>query len=372
MPEPLKNLYSFEFLERVGSEISSIAKFDCDLFLQNTIHSNTWENLELKPRMKHIAKSINAQLSNNYSFREQSEILIKYSRFLLGDDSFNMNFLYMFIPDYIETFGIDDYENSITAFVEITKFTSCEFAIRPFIIKYPQTINKMLEWTKHPNPMVRRLASEGSRPRLPWGMALPIYKRNPSPIIPILEQLICDENEIVRRSVANNLNDICKDNPKISIELGQKWIKQNPNSEEVAKLVKHGLRTLLKSGNQDALEIFGIKHENSFTISDFKLDKSEISIGEKLYFDFNLINTNNTSQNKVRAEYVIYFLKSNGTHSPKVFQIGEYEMKPNERKQIKRSHLFKDFTTRKHYLGKHKISIKLNGVEMDSLDFELN
>lgn len=377
MPEPLKNLYNADSIRKVISELQQFTKIDELAFVLDTFDNPIWENLELKPRMKQIAIAIENQLANNYgsnseeSFGAKADIIIKYSKFLLGDAEENMNFIYMFLPDYIEVNGINHFDISMAAFEEITKFTSCEFAIRPFILKYPETLEQLHKWSNHQNAMVRRLSSEGSRPRLPWGMALPIYKKYPTPIIPILDNLINDPSETVRRSVANNLNDICKDNPNIAVEIGKKWLQLNPNNENVSKLVKHGLRTLLKSGNQDALEIFGIKHEDLFVITDFQLEKNEIQLGEKLFFDFKLINDKGEKPSKVRVEYVVYFQKSNGKLSPKVFQIGEYELNPNEVKAITRGHLFQDFTTRKHYAGLHKISIKLNGIEVAALDFEL-
>lgn len=377
MPEPLKNLYNADSIHKIISELQQFTEIDERAFVFDTFDNPIWDNLELKPRMKQIAIAIENQLTNNYGddFGAKAEIIIKYSKYLLGDAEENMNFIYMFLPDYIEVNGINHFEISMAAFEEITKFTSCEFAIRPFILKYPQTLEQLYKWSNHPNAMVRRLASEGSRPRLPWGMALPIYKKDPTPIIPILDNLINDPSETVRRSVANNLNDICKDNPNIALEISKKWLNlnsnQSPNSENVSKLVKHGLRTLLKSGNQDALEIFGIKHEDLFSISEFQLDKNEVMLGEKLYFEFNLRNNKGEKPSKVRVEYVIYFQKSNGKLSPKVFQIGEYNLQPNESKSISRGHLFRDFTTRKHYLGLHKISIKLNGQEVSELNFEL-
>lgn len=377
MPEPLKNLYNADSIRKVISELQQFTNINESKFVSDTFENPIWENLELKPRMKQIAIAIENQLANNYgsnsekSFQAKAEIIIKYSKFLLGDAEENMNFIYMFLPEYIEANGINHFDISMVAFEEITKFTSCEFAIRPFILKYPETLEQLHKWSNHQNAMVRRLSSEGSRPRIPWGIALPIYKKDPTPIIPILENLINDPSETVRRSVANNLNDICKDNPNIAVEIGKKWLQLNPNNENVSKLVKHGLRTLLKSGNQDALEIFGIKHENLFGITDFQLEKNDIQLSEKLFFDFKLINDKGEKPSKVRVEYVVYFQKSNGKLSPKVFQIGEYELQPNEVKSIKRSHLFRDFTTRKHYAGLHKISIKLNGIEVAALDFEL-
>ena len=174
------------------------------------------------------------------------------------------------------------------AIERITQFTSCEFAVRPFIIKYPKEMMKqMLVWSKHEHWGVRRLSSEGCRPRLPWAMALPNLKENPAPIIPILENLKNDISRFVRLSVANNLNDIAKDNPETVISLVKKW---QGKSENVNWVIKHGSRTLLKQGNADVMEIFGFDTTKDITVKDFKISTPKVKIGDSLEFGFKLIS----------------------------------------------------------------------------------
>lgn len=164
----------------------------------------------------------------------------------------------MFFPDYIERFGMEDYAVAVGTMERLTAFTSCEFAVRPFIKKHEgQMLEQMLGWSEHSSHHVRRLASEGSRPRLPWAMALPKLKKDPSPILPILENLKVDSSEYVRRSVANNLNDISKDNPDVALSVFRDWIGHSP---ETNRIVKHGCRTLLKQGVPEAMELFGFSY----------------------------------------------------------------------------------------------------------------
>jgi 3-methyladenine DNA glycosylase AlkC len=152
--------------------------------------------------------------------------------------------VYIFLPDYIEQYGLEDFESSVKAIENVTRFVSCEFAVRPFILKYGGTMmKKMRTWSLHKSYHVRRLSSEGSRPRLPWAISIPELKKDPSPILPILENLKNDPSEWVRRSVANNLNDIAKDHPGLVIELARKW---KGISRETDAIIKHGSRTLLK------------------------------------------------------------------------------------------------------------------------------
>lgn len=148
------------------------------------------------------------------------------------------------LDNYVEQYGLDDYETSVKAIERITQFTSCEFSVHPFIIRYPnEMMVQILIWSKHENWGVRRLASEGCRPRFPWAMALPHLKKDPALIIPILENLKNDPARFVRLSVAYNLNDIVKDNPETVMELVKRW---KGESEEVDWIIKHGCRTLLK------------------------------------------------------------------------------------------------------------------------------
>ena len=197
---------------------------------------------------------------------------------------------YMFLPDYIEVYGIDDYETSVDALEFTTQFVSCEFAVRPFLIKYHEPmVAQMLAWSKHENHKVRRLASEGSRPRLPWAMAVPVLKKDISPILPILENLKADPSEYVRRSVANNLNDIAKDFPEVVLAIAARW---TGISKETDAIIKHGSRTLLKQGHTEILAHYGL-HTKGIELSNFKVLTPQISIGDSVEFVFTVSNTNN-------------------------------------------------------------------------------
>lgn len=225
----------------------------------------------------------------------------------------------------------------------------------------------MLAWSKHEHWEVRRLASEGCRPRLPWSMALSNLKNDPEPIIPILENLKDDSSEIVRKSVANNLNDIAKDNPQTVIDLARKWQGKSKNADWV---IKHGCRTLLKQGNTDTLEIFGLKAVKNICIQDFQLLTPKVNIGKSLKFSFKLIN-NNKEKVKIRLEYGLYYQKANGTLSKKVCKISEKEYAGNSITQINRKQSFRLITTRMFHLGLHQISVIINGNEFEKHDFEL-
>jgi len=225
----------------------------------------------------------------------------------------------------------------------------------------------MFKWSNHEHPMIRRLASEGCRPRLPWAMAIPSLKENPEPIISILQNLKNDTSESVRRSVANNLNDISKDNPNKVIDLVKEW---KGSTKETDSLLKHASRTLLKQGNLEVMKIFGFGSIKEVEIRDFKVNTPIVKIGEFVEFSFILINTSELTS-KIRLEYSLYYQKLNGSLSKKVYKISERDFPKKSTTKISRKQSFKIITTRRFHPGKHQVSIIVNGTEFEKMDFEL-
>jgi len=366
MAELLKNVYNQQFFNEFIVAIKKVLpEFDETTFLKN-IYDDEWEQRELKQRMRHIVLTLTSHLPEDYG--NLIKLVLRIIKQLQKNGINEASFEWMFLPEFVELYGLDDYEISIDAFENITQFTSCEFAVRPFIIKYPkQMMSQMLLWSQHEHAMVRRLSSEGCRPRLPWAMALPVLKEDPEPIIPILENLNFDNSESVRRSVANNLNDISKDNPEKVITLVKKW---KGKTKETDWLVKHASRTLLKQGNTEIMELFGFGSLENIRIDGFKILTPKIKIGEALQFVFELNNIGNTSS-KIRLEYGLYYQKANGSLSRKVFTISEKEYSKKSTTTISRKQPFKIITTRKLHIGLHQLSLIINGIEFEKFDFEL-
>ena len=359
MAEPLKHLYNQSFITDLSAELTKhYPNFKQQAFYRS-VFNNNWATMELKQRMRHITICLHNQLP--FSYPEQIQILTKTAPQFTG-------FTAMFFPDFVEVYGLSDLNTSIAALTLFTQYSSSEFAVRPFILKYPkQLIKQHLLWAKHKNHHVRRLASEGIRPRLPWAMALPEFKKDPSPILPILELLKQDESEYVRKSVANCINDISKDHPELVINIINTWKGISPHTDWI---VKHGSRGLLKKGNEAALASFGLNHRIKTSVSNLSLNKKRLPIGGEFEFTFEVM-LQEKLQHEVRIEYVVYFMKANGKLSPKIFQVGTYSFNPNQVLSFKRKHRFADLTTRKHHRGKHQIGIVINGKEMANLDFEL-
>jgi 3-methyladenine DNA glycosylase AlkC len=343
----------------------AIPNFDKQKFISE-IFTDNWDSKELKQRMKHTSFVLRQFLPDDFTKTPKIfEIIISK----IKQKPFTQSSLeFMFFPDYIEIYGICDFETSVNAIEFVTQFTSCEFAVRPFIIKYgDRMLQQMYQWSLHENLHVRRLSSEGSRPRLPWAMALPELKRNPRPILPLLDNLKNDASEYVRRSVANNLNDIAKDNPDIVIQIAKEW---KGKSKETDAIIKHGCRTLLKQGNSDILKFFGLADNPRLELMNFIIKTKAISVGGNLEFSFSLKNNDDKTQ-PIRLEYAIYYLRRNGQLSKKVFKISERHLNPGEIIKMNKRQSFKIITTRQFYIGQQKLSIIVNGKEREIDNFEL-
>jgi len=364
--EPLKNVYNDQFFKIFTDAIvQSKSDFATTAFMK-TIYDDSWKNLELKERMRHISTTLRRYFPD--SFKESCVLILQVIENLKTNGLKDGGFEYMFLPDFIEIYGIDDFETSISTMEEITKFVSCEFAVRPFLKEFPDKMTtQMHRWADHNHAMVRRLATEGFRPRLPWGMGIPRLKKDPAPILLILEKLKNDDSESVRRSVANNLNDISKDHSDLAIQLSKKWIGKTPETDWV---VKHACRTLLKAGNQEVMQLFGFGSIEEIEITGFEVITPNVEFGEQLIFQFNL-NVKSTNSIKIRLEYGIYYLKANGSLSRKVFKISEKEYAANSMTTIEKKQSFKIISTRKFYVGSHEVSLIINGIEVEKLPFEL-
>jgi len=326
---------------------------------------NTWDGLELKQRMRQITLNLGKFLPQDYPEALQ---VIDATLNQYNADGGWAEFGVMSFPDFVEVYGQDEqhWDLSMAALARYTPYASAEFAVRPFIINHEERMMaQMMAWAKDENEHIRRLASEGCRPALPWAQALPKFKKDPTPVLPILEQLKDDPSEYVRRSVANNLNDISKTHPDLVAEIAGRWHGTSPQTDW---LVKHACRTLLKRRHTAVMAVFGFSDADAVNASGFALSSKTVKIGESIEFYFNIHTKKDT---KVRLEYTIGFVKANGKQSPKIFQISEIAMKKDQRKPYAKTHSFRDLSTRKHYAGIHSITLIVNGAERGTLEFDL-
>lgn len=345
----LKDAFAPAFVAKVAQACKRLQiSFDERAFLEAALPEN-WTEFSLKARMRHLSLQLGRHLQGDYP--EQLQVIVALA------PQFN-SLAGMLFPDFVEVHGQADPDLSIPALAQLTQHFSSEFAVRPFLQQHPERmLQQHLAWAEHPNEHVRRLASEGIRPRLPWGQDVAWVKKNPAKVLPILEKLCNDPSEYVRRSVANNLNDISKSHPELVLELALRWVGHAATTDA---LLKHALRGLLKKGHPQALQLFGFAGDLTFQITKLQLVPCALTIGEKLKFEFELCHAG-PSPAKYRLEYLLHYVKMNGSLSPKVFQIAEKTLQPGEKWLLQRQHSFEERTTRKHQPGLHQWQLQVNG-----------
>jgi len=359
----LKDLYSPAFYEKLSASLlDTVPAFDRTLFLER-IFTADFEQKELKERMAHTTAVLHTFFPADYP---AAVALLKTLIHRLRLDFRQEGLEFIFLPDYIATYGLDNYDASIDALEFVTQFVTCEFGIRPFILRYYEPMLAQMErWSLHESPKVRRLASEGSRPMLPWGMGIPALKKDPLVNLKLLENLKNDPSESVRRSVANHLNDLSKHHPTVVIGLARQW---QGNSPETDALIRHGLRTLLKQSHPEIMDYYGLD-SHGISFSGFRVHTPAVAIGDSLDFSFEIENQG--PARTIRLEYVIYYKRQQEQVSRKVFKISERSYAPGETAVIYRRQSFRPITTRRYYAGKQQLAILLNGAEQAAVDFEL-
>lgn len=330
-------------------------KFDINLFLAGIL-CEEWENLELKQRISKVALQLGQQLSGDFS--EQVRVLQKVDRNFSG-------LFHLIFAAYVARYGTPYFDVSMQALAWFTENSSAEFAVRGFINQAPEKAKSfLLGWSKSENEHLRRLASEGVRPKLPWAEHIQWIAENPDWVLPIIQSLKADKSRYVQKSVANLINDFSKTKPEWVMELLAKWNLTNPESRWIAK---HALRTLLKQSDKGALQLLGYREPHDICVQNMLFDNS-VKLGEKFGFEFTLVS--NKQLGWLRLEYALHFLRKNGTYHRKVFKISEFDSQ-QESRVIRSFHDFKQISTRNYQAGIHRIEIMVNGETFHEAEFEL-
>jgi 3-methyladenine DNA glycosylase AlkC len=265
--------------------------------------------------------------------------------------------------------GVQDFDRSMALLREMTKRFSSEFGIRYFLLADQARAFRILEgWLGDPNRHVRRLISEGTRPRLPWAMRLPALMRDPAPALPLLEHLRDDPEAYVRRSVANHLNDISKDHPALVARLAADWMAGAGRDRRA--LLSHACRSLIKRGDPGALAVFG-RGRPEIADAAPELSATALRLGERLDISFPLRSLSDTPQ-ELTVDYVLHLRKANGRLAPKVFKGAVLTLTPGETRVFGASHVFREVTTRRHYPGEQALSLRINGVDTRAVPFRLD
>lgn len=361
-PFLLKDLFDRESVAALGAAVAAAdPEFDVGGFVA-AVFDEAWEQRELKQRMRHIADVLRRQLPADY--RNALEVLLAAVPHAAG-----LGFPAMVFSDFVEAYGTHDWNASVPALAHFTKLVSAEFAVRPFIAAdQERTLAQMLEWAGDRDPAVRRLASEGCRPRLPWGMRLQALVDDPRPVVPILDALRSDPDEAVRRSVANNLNDIAKDHPGLVIDVIRRWAEAP--DEHLPGLRKHALRTLLKRGDPEAMRLLGFRPDAAVELTAVAVEPAVAAVGGTAQLRFTMASTADELQ-PLMVDYAVHYVKADGSTAPKVFKLKTMELAAGESVAFRRKLTFTQMTTRTHRPGVHRVEVQVNGTVIGGTDFEL-
>ena len=316
--------------------------------------------LELKDRVRHVAAALRDHLDPDYP-TALAHLLDALPPPLSGDDAGGASFDLWPVCHFVEAYGLDHASLSLDAMPALTRRFSCEFAIRPYIARDPEAaFARLAAFAAHADPHVRRLASEGCRPRLPWGMRLKALIGQPAPILPVLEALKDDPSAYVRRSVSNNLNDIAKDHPDLVVATAARWARDAPEARR--RLVRHALRTLVKQGRPDALAILGFAPAQ-IVLESFEIQGAPVALGSAIAFTIRLRSTAPAPQ-RLLVDYAIHHRRKDGTLSPKVFKWTTRSIGAGEAIAMTRRHAMKPITTRTYRPGEHRVEVLVNGASV--------
>lgn len=366
MAEPLKNHFGPPVIRRLGAEIAAVHQaFDRRAFESDALHG--FEALNLLDRGRHLGRVLRRHLPADYG--EALEVLLATLPAGKTPAGGMASFYYMAHTEFVRQFGLADVDASLRALHALTQVFTAEFAIRPFLEAHPaRMIERLIEWTTDPNEHVRRLVSEGTRSRLPWAPRLRAFATDPSPVIALLERLRDDPSLYVRRSVANNLNDIGKDHPTRLVAVAASWM--DGASAERRWIVHHALRSAVKKGDASALQVLGFGKRTSIEIAGKAIHPARPRKGGKATITMTLRNPARRRQVAV-VDLIVHFVKAKGGSSPKVFKVSNVSLAAGESLALRKTISLADLTTRKHYPGLHRVALQINGVAQPLGEFTL-
>jgi len=374
MAEPLKASFGEEKVDYVADLLGVVHPIDRGEFRRLSLDG--FEEAELMARSQLIADAMAATLPRDRSAALQIVIDALDAEPwpppvpLAGMDGFR----YMPLVQFVAAEGLDDFELSMRLQHELTQRFTAEFSIRPFLEHHTDaTLERLREWTTEPSEHVRRLVSEGTRPRLPWAPRLRRFMDDPTPVVELLELLRDDESEYVRRSVANNINDIAKDHPDVALDIARRWWPSTGRPDldlRRRRLIRHALRTLVKAGDRDALDVLGYATGSPLRLSGATVDPETVKIGDSVRCGVEL---HNDGDDRLAAlvDIRVWFVKANGKTGPKVFKGAEVDLAPGEVATVSKKISLKQHSTRTHHPGRHRVEVLVNGEPKPLGHFDL-
>ncbi|MCB9645460.1 MAG: DNA alkylation repair protein [Deltaproteobacteria bacterium] len=370
MGEPLKTFFSPELVRRMAADIERVAPaFPARAFARRA--SRGLDGLELLERARQIADALGEHLPAAYP--DAIEVLLRS----LGPEHATDELIgagmapFYYLPHtlLVAERGLEHFDLSLDAQYALTKRFSAEGSIRTFIAADPErTFARLHVWATDDDAHVRRLPSEGTRLRLPWARRVPWLDANPRRVLELLERLKDDPAPLVRRSVANNLNDLSKVHPELAVETCRAWLGARSAGTEA--LVRHALRSLVKKGHRGALQVLGVGAHPFVAVQGGRLSTRSVRLGGELGFSFELVGTKARPQ-RLAVDYAVHFVKANGTTRAKVFKLKQVTLHGATPMRFEGKVSFVPMTTRRHYPGRHRIEILVNGFAFPLGEFEL-
>lgn len=359
MPDRLRDIFDTELLASLAKDLQAAhPALKPKRFVQEALRG--LEDLELTGRAKHIALVMHQHLPQ--PFPKAAAVLTRsLGPVAEADRDQGLSSLrYLPYVFYVQAYGLSHFEQAMRFQYELTKRFTAEWSIRAFLERYPEATYKQLEkWSKDPSVHVRRLVSEGTRPRLPWASRLVAFQKDPKPVLRLLERLKDDPERYVQRSVANNLNDIGKDHPELLVKTCRAWKKGA--SADRQWIIKHALRSLVKKGHPGALELLGVGAAPKVRIESITIEPKRPKLGGEVRFSLTLVSKAKAAQ-ALMVDYAVHFVKANGRTNPKVFKLKRLSLKAGESARLSAKVSLADLSTRRHYPGRHPLELIVNGV----------
>ncbi|MFO1273355.1 MAG: DNA alkylation repair protein [Rubrivivax sp.] len=273
------------------------------------------------------------------------------------------------LGEFVVRRGADQPQRALQALHALTQRHTAEWAVRPFIEGHPAlALATLRRWCDDPSAHVRRLASEGSRPRLPWGLQLKSLIRDPSPTLPLLRKLQDDPSAYVRRSVANHLNDIAKDHPHLIVQWLRQYLPDAPPARRA--LLKHACRTLIKQGHPQVLQAWGLGAPLRGTAR-LSVAPRRLAVGDSLTLIVQL-ESSATREQTLLIDYAVHHVKASGATRPKVFKGWTLRLGPHEQHTLLKRHSMRAVTTRRYHPGRHEVDLRINGQIVARTFFQLS
>ena len=355
----LKEIFNAARIRHIAAEMHAVfPAFDRKRFVAAALRG--LEPLSVMQRLRHVTETLHEGLPAEYAAALD----------ILGSLAPRLNsaFVAMVLSDYVALYGQADFKRSMAALKDFTRYGTSEFAVRPFLkADQARTLREMVKWAGDADEHVRRLASEGCRPRLPWSFQIESLRRDPSPVRPILEKLRSDPSLYVRKSVANHLNDITKDHPDWVLTLIGAWPKDDAHCRWI---VRHGLRGLIKQGHRGALAAIGADGAPALDVIKLQVLPVAVTRGDTITLSVTL-RSRATHPQRLAVDYAVHYRKRGGGAAPKMFKLKLLTLAAGAEVTLSRSQVIRDFTTRTHYDGQHEIEIFVNGVALGRTAFDL-